>query len=147
MLNLQSDEMNQDEFMKMYTQLVIDNYKLNKFKAEKKTYIKKIEVILDNHIQEVEAKKKTKQELLDKIAAAKLRIQQKKELLADNTGDIGKRDTNINSVEKFSKEKAQSIEFYNRVLKAFIDKLNDPKDKEEEDKKKTVADMCKKTYL
>jgi len=33
------------------------------------------------------------------------------------------------------------------VLKAFIDKLNDPKDKEEEDKKKTVADMCKKTYL
>ena len=139
--------MNQDEFMKMYTQLVIDNYKLNKFKAEKKTHIKKIEVILDNHIQEVEAKKKTKQELLDKIAAAKLRIQQKKELLADNTGDIGKRDTNINSVEKFSKEKAQSIEFYNRVLKAFIDKLNDPKDKEEEDKKKNIADMCKKTYL
>ena len=139
--------MNQDEFMKMYTQLVIDNYKLNKFKAEKKTHIKKIEVILDNHIQEVEAKKKTKQELLDKIAATKLRIQQKKELLADNTGDIGKRDTNINSVEKFSKEKAQSIEFYNRVLKAFIDKLNDPKDKEEEDKKKNIADMCKKTYL
>ena len=33
------------------------------------------------------------------------------------------------------------------MLKAFIDKLNDPKDKEEEDKKKTVADMCKKTYL
>lgn len=147
MLNLQSDEMNQDEFMKMYTQLVIDNYKLHKYKTEKKTYIQKIEVVLDNHIQEVEAKKKTKQELLDKIAAAKLRIQQKKELLADSTGDIGKRDANINSVEKFSKEKAQSIEFYNRVLKAFIDKLNDPKDKEEEDKKKTVADMCKKTYL
>lgn len=75
MLNLQSDEMDQDEFMKMYTQLVINNYKLIKFKAEKKTYIKKIEVILDNHIQEVEAKKKTKQELLNKIAAAKLRIQ------------------------------------------------------------------------
>lgn len=147
MLNLQSDEMNQDEFMKMYTQLVIDNYKLNKYKTEKKTNIQKIEVVLDNHIQEVEATKKTKQELLDKIAAAKLRIQQKKELLADSTGDIGRRDTNINSVEKFSKEKAQSIEFYNRVLKAFIDKLYDPKDKEEEDKKKTVADMCKKTYL
>jgi uncharacterized glyoxalase superfamily protein PhnB len=139
--------MNQDEFMKMYTQLVIDNYKLNKYKTEKKTNIQKIEVVLDNHIQEVEATKKTKQELLDKIAAAKLRIQQKKELLADSTGDIGRRDTNINSVEKFSKEKAQSIEFYNRVLKAFIDKLYDPKDKEEEDKKKTVADMCKKTYL
>ena len=104
-------------------------------------------MILDNHIHEVEVKKKTKQEIQDKIAAAKLRIQQKKDMLADCNGDIGKRDANINSVEKFSKEKAQSIEFYNRVLKAFIDKLNDPKDKEEEDKKKNMADMCKKTYL
>ena len=63
MLNLQSDEMNQDEFMKMYTQLVIDNYKLNKYKTEKKTYIQKIEVVLDNHIQEVEAKKKIQDDI------------------------------------------------------------------------------------
>ena len=32
-LNLQSDEMNQEEFMKMYTKLVIDNFNLNKYKV------------------------------------------------------------------------------------------------------------------
>ena len=38
------------------------------------------------------------------------------------------------ALDKFSKEKADQVQYFNRVLEAFINKLNEKKDKEEEAK-------------
>ena len=60
MLDVVRDEMDQGEFMTKYSELVINNFKLNKYKMEKKKNITAIEGILDKHVAEVEARKKTK---------------------------------------------------------------------------------------
>ena len=48
---------------------------------------------------------------------------------------------------KFEQEKKKQVNYYSQVLEAFKSKLNDPKDKEEESKKKQQASLQKHIYL
>ena len=138
--------MNHEKFWNNFTQMYRDHFKYLKLKKEKKTYMGKIDHVIQNKML-AENPVETKEILLDKISAYKLRIKEKKEALDLKEAQIKQKDNSIKSLESFTKEWNDQIQFQSRVLEAFNNKLKDPKESKMESKKSEMADMRKKIFL